>query len=47
MIKHNGIKYNWEQVYKICGLCREDFTHDYIGSFEHFIECLDKWEEGK
>lgn len=47
MITHNGIKYNWGQVYKICGLCPEDFTHDNVGSWEHFLECLEKWEEGK
>lgn len=47
MITHNGIKYNWEQVYKICGLAAEDFTHGHVGSWEHFIKCLEKWEDGK
>ena len=45
MIQHNGIKYSWQQVYKISGLCAEDFLHDSVGSWEHFIECVSKWED--
>ena len=45
MIQHNGIKYSWQQVYKICGLCTEDFTHDYSGSWGEFIKCLENWED--
>ena len=47
MIKHNGINYTWEQVYKISGLCSEDFLYDNEGSWKHFIQCLEKWEDGK
>jgi hypothetical protein len=47
MIKHNGISYTWEQVYKISGLVQEDFLHDSVGSWEWFLECLEKWEEGE
>lgn len=44
MIKHNGISYTWEQVYKISGLVQEDFLHDGVGSWGSFLECLEKWE---
>ena len=47
MITHNGIKYNWEQVYKICGLCKQDFDYDPTGSVAYFQECLTKWDDGK
>lgn len=46
-IKINGIVYTWEQVYKICGLCMEDWIHDPVGSNQYFLECLEKWEESK
>lgn len=45
MIKHKGVAYSWQQVYKICGLCSEDFLHDSVGSWEWFLECLEKWED--
>ena len=46
MIKHKGVAYSWQLVYKICGLCKEDFLHDSAGSWEYFVECLEKWEDG-
>lgn len=46
-IKINGIIYTWDDVYKISGLCYEDWLHDSEGSNAWFIECLEKWEEGK
>ena len=46
-IKINGIVYTWDQIYKICGLCAEDFLFDSVGSWEHFLECLEKWEVAK
>lgn len=45
MIKHNGEWYGWNAVYLISGLVQEDFTHDSVGSWEHFIECVEKWED--
>ena len=45
MINHKGVAYSWQLVYKICGLCKEDFLHDSEGSWEHFIRCLEKWED--
>ena len=47
MINHKGVACSWQQVYKISGLCSEDFLHDSEGSWEHFIRCLEKWEDGK
>lgn len=47
MITHNGIKYNWIKYIKICGLCKEDFLFDSEGSNIYFLECLEKWEDGK
>ena len=44
-ISHNGEYYTWEMVYKISGLSGEDFLHDSVGSWEHFIHCLEKWED--
>lgn len=44
MIKHNGEWYGWNAVYLISGLCAEDFTHDSVGSWEHFINALKVWE---
>ena len=44
MIKHNGESYGWNAVYLISGLCAEDFLHDSVGSWEWFLECLEKWE---
>ena len=50
MIKHNGEYYGWNAVYLISGLVQEDFLHDSVGSWEHFIHCLEncleKWEDG-
>lgn len=46
-IKINGIVYTWDDVYKISGLCAEDFLHDSEGSNAYFLECLEKWEDGK
>ena len=43
-IFHNGEYYTWEMIYKISGLSGEDFLHDSAGSWEHFIECVSKWE---
>ena len=43
MINHKGVAYSWQQVYKISGLSGEDFLHDSVGSWEHFIHCLEKW----
>lgn len=37
--------YSWASVYKICGLCREDFLFDSEGSNAYFLECLNKWED--
>ena len=50
MITHNGIShsgeyYTWELVYKISGLCQDDFTYDSTGSWEYFIQCLERWED--
>lgn len=47
MIIYNGVPLTWKEVYKICGLCAEDFLHDHVGSWENFIECLERWEDGK
>jgi len=33
--------YYWSEVYKICGLCREDFMYDNSGSWSYFVECLE------
>lgn len=40
-IFHKGEYYGWNAVYLISGLCSEDFLYDSIGSWEHFIGCLD------
>ena len=45
MIKHNGEYYSWNAVYTISGLVQEDFLHDSVGSWEHFIHCFEKWEK--
>ena len=45
MIKHNGEYYGWNAVYLISGLVQEDFLHDSVGSWEHFIDCLEKWDD--
>ena len=41
MITHKNTKYSWEDVYKISGLCAEDFTHDPTGSWAHFTKCVE------
>lgn len=45
MIKHNGQHYDWNTVYLISGLVQEDFLHDSVGSWEHFIQKLEESEE--
>lgn len=44
-ITYKGQFYNWNAVYKICGLCWEDFLYDSTGSWQYFEECLEKWED--
>lgn len=29
----NGKYYSWKEIYELCGLVKEDFTYDYIGSY--------------
>ena len=41
----HGIAFTWEEVYKISGLCQDDFTYDSTGSWEYFIQCLERWED--
>ena len=42
---YNNEFYSWEQVYKVSGICMEDWLHDPIGSQQYFEECLLKWED--
>lgn len=39
-----GDFYNWSKVYKLCGLCSEDFLWDSEGSWKHFEECFNNFE---
>ena len=44
-IYYEGEFYGWNAVYMICGLCKQDFDYDPVGSMGYFEECLTKWED--
>ena len=44
-ITHNLKHYDWLTIFAISGLCYEDFLHDSVGSWEHFIEVLEIWDD--
>ena len=43
----NGKWYSLSEIYRISGLCFEDFIHDNQGSFDWFMKCLEKFEDGQ
>lgn len=42
-LNYNGRLFTWEEVYKISGLVKEDFSHAYAESLEEFAQaCREK-----
>lgn len=41
----DSVYYSWTAIYKLTGLCKEDFQYDYTGSYTSLIKVIDKGNE--
>jgi hypothetical protein len=41
----NGKYYSWKEIYNLCGLCNEDFTYDYAGSYADLVAAIKEIKE--